>query len=228
MDATSTLFPDIAFENWQMMSWENIALIGLLSKLKPKVSLEVGIYYGGSLSITAQYIEKVYAIDIDPDVIGRFKIPANVEVMIADSQVAIPQVLDRVRQDGQDLELVFIDADHSAEGVKRDIEAVLKYMPRKPMVILAHDAGNPNCRRGILAADWNANPHTRWVELDFVPAQIIEHSVSATGAEIWGGFALAYLDPEPRTGDVVISQAARTGNACLVRACTDIAAVMRQ
>lgn len=204
------LFPGVIRENWQMMESERIALTGVLARVRPRGALEVGVYYGGSLSLAAQFSERILAIDIEPAVRERFALPDNAELLIGDSQELIPKALARFEQLGLPLEYVLIDADHSATGVQRDLNLVLKYVPRKPMVILAHDSGNENCRNGILAANWNANPYVHFVQCDFVPGQIIEHSVQDGRGEVWGGLALAYLDPMPRAGEVVLSQGAVT------------------
>jgi hypothetical protein len=204
------LFPGVIRENWQMMESERIALTGVLARVRPRGALEVGVYYGGSLTLAAQFSERILAIDIEPAVRDRFPLPDNVELLIGNSLELIPQALARFEQLGIPLEYVLIDADHSAEGVRRDLDLVLKYQPRRPMVILAHDSGNENCRKGILAANWNSNPHVHFVQCDFVPGQIIEHSIQDGRGEVWGGLALAYLDPQPRAGDVVVSQGAAT------------------
>ena len=204
------LFPGVLCDNWQMMESERIALTGVLARVRPRGALEVGVYYGGSLSLTAQYSERILAIDVDAAVRERFSKPDNVELLIGDSQEMIPRALARFDELKLPLEYVLIDADHSAEGVRRDLNLVLRYRPRKPMVILAHDSGNAECRRGILSANWNENPHVHFVQCDFVPGQIIEHSVRNSRGEVWGGLMLAYLDPQPRVGDVVVSQGAAT------------------
>jgi len=41
------------------------------------------------------------------------------------------------------------------------------------MVILAYDSGNENCHRGILAANWNSNPHVHFCSVRFRAWQII-------------------------------------------------------
>ena len=208
------LFPGVIRENWQMTESERIALTGILARVRPRGALEVGVYYGGSLSLAAQFCERILAIDIDPAVRDRFPLPDNAELLIGNSQELIPQALARFERLGLPLQYILIDANHSAEGVRRDLDLVLAYRPRTPMVILAHDSGNENCRQGILAANWNSNPHVHFVQCDFVPGQIIEHSIQNGKGEVWGGLALAYLDPRPRAGDAVVSQ----GSATMVRA----------
>lgn len=204
------LFPGVIRENWQMMESERIALTGVLARVRPRGALEVGVYYGGSLSLAAQFCEHIVAIDIEPAVRDRFPLPRNAELLIGNSQELIPKALADFEQRGIPLEYVLIDADHSADGVKRDLNLVLQYRPPRPMVIMVHDSGNENCRSGILSANWNSNPHVHFVQCDFVPGQIIEHSIQNGKGEVWGGLALAYLDPQPRAGDAVISQGAVT------------------
>lgn len=204
------LFPGVIRENWQMMESERIALTGVLARVRPRGALEVGVYYGGSLSLAAQFCEHILAIDIEPAVRERFPLPANAELLIGSSAELIPRALAYFEKRGIPLEYALIDADHSAEGVKRDLDLILKYRPRRPMVILVHDSGNENCRRGILSANWASNPHVHFVQCDFVPGQIIEHSIQNGKGEVWGGLALAYLDPQPRAGEAIVSQGAAT------------------
>jgi len=204
------LFPSIPIDNWQMMQWDRIALTGILSRLRPKCALEIGVYFGGSLALTSQYAERIIAIDIDPAVLDRFAVPANADLRIGNSVDLIPSILDEITKAAIPLNYVLIDADHSAEGVRRDIELVLEYKPIEPMFILIHDSGNPECRRGICAADWNKSRYVQSVECDFVPGQVIEHSVKDGKGEVWGGLAVAYLTPTERHGAVQINQAAKT------------------
>lgn len=220
------LFPGVVRQNWQMMASERIALTGVLSRLRPRGALEVGVYHGGSVSLAAPFCERVKAIDIDPEVSGRFGVPSNVELMIGDSATLIPRALREFEAAGMPLNYVLIDADHSSAGVKRDIELVLAYRPRAPMIVLIHDSANPHCRAGILASDWSANPHVRHVEIDFVPGQLIEHSVCNARGEVWGGLALAHLDPSPRSGPLVISQGAATMVRCIQAAADDLRRVL--
>ncbi len=204
------LFPGVIRDNWQMMECERIALTGVLARVRPRGALEIGVYYGGSLSLAAQFCQRILAIDIEPAVKDRFALPQNAELWIGASRELIPRALADFQKRQIPLEYVLIDAQHSAEGVRRDINLVLQYRPVTPMVILIHDSGNADCRAGILSADWKSNPHVRVVQCDFVPGQIIEHSIRNGQGEVWGGLALAYLDPQPRTDELVVSQGAAT------------------
>jgi hypothetical protein len=160
--------------------------------------------------LASQFCQRILAIDIDPAVRQRFTLPNNAELWIGSSADLIPRALNDFQKRELPLEYVLIDAEHSANGVERDINLVLQHRPTAPMVILIHDSGNPGCRAGILSAGWKANPYVHSVQCDFVPGQIIEHSIKDGRGEVWGGLALAYLDKKPRTGDLVISQGAAT------------------
>ena len=208
------LFPGVARDNWQMLECERIALTGVLARLRPRGALEIGVYHGGSFSLAAQFSTRIIGIDNDPAVRTRFTLPHNAELLIGHSEKMIPRALATFAKAGLPLQYVLIDAEHSAEGVRRDINLVLKYRPMMPMVMLIHDSGNAGCRAGVLSADWNSNTHVHAVQCDFVPGQIVEHSIRDGRAQVWGGLALAYLDPSPRSGELV----PRQGSATMIRA----------
>lgn len=186
---------------WAMSMAERCALACLLSARKPSVSIEIGTFGGGSLSIISNYSGKAFSLDIDatPSVklAGCFD---NVEFITGDSQVELPKLVNRISGQGEDLEFVLIDGDHTAEGVRKDIEAVLQYSLKTELLVLMHDSFNPDCRSGMKAIDWAGNPHVHWIDFDFVPGFL--SSIPGWEDQMWGGFALAVLRPEPREGDL--------------------------
>jgi len=223
------LYPNVPTADWQMLTSERMALTGLLARIRPRNALEVGVYYGGSLSLIAQFCERVWALDIDPDVPRRFPVPPNVDLRIGEAEGLLTGMLDELDAAAIALNFVLIDADHSAAGVRRDIEAVIQRPapPREPMFIVMHDSGNPECRRGISSANWADCPFVHHVELDFVPGQIVEHSVRDGRGEVWGGLGLAYLRPEPRVADLVICAGSATTIAAIHRCAGDLR-ILRQ
>jgi hypothetical protein len=206
------LYPNVPTDNWQMLTAERMALTGLLARLRPRHALELGVYYGGSLSLIAQFCERVWALDIDPAVPSRFAVPPNVDLRIGAADRLLADTLSELEAAGVALNFILIDADHSAEGVRRDIETVIRRpnAPREPLVVAIHDSGNPSCRHGIATAGWAASPYVHGVELDFVPGQIVEHGIRDGKGEVWGGLALAFIGPHPRSGDLAVSAAAAT------------------
>jgi len=223
------LYPGVPTANWQMLPVERMALTGLLARLRPRHALEIGTYHGGSLSLIAQFAERVWALDIDPDVPNRFRVPPNVDLRIGDPDGLVSRMLDELDAAGIALDFILIDADHSTEGVRRDIETVIHRPtpPRAPCVILLHDSGNPGCRLGIQTADWASCPYVHHVELDFVPGQIIEHAVRDNRSEVWGGLALAYLMPEPRRHAFAVNAGSGTSVAALHRCASDLSLLQR-
>jgi hypothetical protein len=100
------------------------------------------------------------------------------------------------------LGFVLVDCDHSREGVRRDIDALMAWRPTIPLFIVMHDSFNPECRAGLRTANWSANGYVEYVELDFVAG-----SVSPTPqfrGELWGGLAVAKLAATPRPGPLEI------------------------
>jgi hypothetical protein len=91
--------------------------------------------------------------------------------------------------------------------VRQDVNAVLRYRPRRPLYVAMHDSFNPDCRTGMLAADWQACPHVHYLQLDFAGGQF---APSPRGLEMWGGLALAVLLPEKRTGALTIGHSSVT------------------
>lgn len=203
-DWQSFLYKGCLTAEWQMNDSERVGLMAVLSRLKPRCAIEVGTYRGGSLSLIAQTAECVYSIDIDPDIPERYKDIANARFFTGPSDKVLPLLLERLDANNIPVDFVLIDGDHSAEGVRRDIEIMLDYVPKAPMIMMMHDGFNPECRRGMVESRWNRNPYVHYVDLDFIPGRIVETAGGANG-EMWGGLALAYFSPVKRAGDVRVA-----------------------
>ncbi|MBI3899724.1 MAG: class I SAM-dependent methyltransferase [Gammaproteobacteria bacterium] len=194
-------------DDWLMTDAERGTLQTLVRNLKPQCAIEVGVYRAGSLAILSANAAKVYALDIDPSCAERYapQFP-NVEFVIGDSGVELPALLDRLQTTGAPLDFILIDADHSEDGVRRDIESVLRYRPKRPLYVVMHDSFNPGCRRGMKRAKWAANPHVHHVELDFVPGRFVTREKPGQFRQMWCGLALAILLPEERRGELTLHE----------------------
>lgn len=138
---------------WQIKE-EIIVLMEILKEQKPKYVLEIGTAGGGSLFMLSQVIEDdAVLISIDlPN--GKFGggYPKN-RITLYNSFARKGQKLELIREDSQSLEsfnkikmilkdnyldFLFIDGDHSYEGVKKDFEL---YVPlvKKNGIIALHD-----------------------------------------------------------------------------------------
>jgi glycosyltransferase involved in cell wall biosynthesis len=202
------LYSGCLTKEWQMNDSERLAMAAVLHRLKPKCAIEIGTYRGGSLSLISQYANVVFSIDIDSSIPEKFKDFANVSFFTGLSQVILPTLLQELNKAGMPVEFVLIDGDHSAAGVKRDIEIMLDYAPKKPLIVMIHDGFNPECRRGMQEADWQRSPYVQYVDIDFIPGRVIEHGGGGDG-EMWGGLAMAYFSPARRNGNVYVGATAR-------------------
>lgn len=209
-NAPTFLFDDLPL-HWQMTRCEKYAFASILEAAKPEVSVEIGTYRGGSLQIIAERSAKVYSIDLSSEprerLAGRFP---NAELLTGDSRRLIPEVLAKIRERKEQLGFVLIDGDHSTEGVKADVEAVLRHAPTRPVYVVFHDSFHPPCRQGILAAAWQECPWVHYVEVDFVPGVFhLEAFDTARPRSMYGGLALALMLPEERSGDLTVHESQR-------------------
>ena len=198
---------------WQMTPSEQVMVMYLVEHLKPKAAIEIGTRFGGSLQVLAKFCDRVYSLDIDPEVQdrlkGRFE---NVEYLIGPSDETLPPLLDRLQRENTEVSLILVDGDHSTEGVRRDLDNLLRYKPLTSIYIIMHDSFNPVVRRGLRAANWAGSPYVHRVELDLVAGRVATDP--RFRGQLWGGLAIAILAPEPRSGDLEInSESQLTYNA---------------
>lgn len=196
--------------HWQMANCEKFAIEGLLRKLSPDVAFEVGTYQGGSLQVLSKFSKDVVSIDIDPDVKERLSGKlSNVIFHTGDSSNLLPTLLEQYALNGRCVNFILIDGDHTFEGVRNDVGALLNWVPQSKCIVLIHDSFNPSCREGIRTAGWVNSPYVHAVDLDFVPGIYHEYAYDTASARtMWGGFACAVLQPFPRKGglEVMCSQ----------------------
>jgi len=193
---------------WNMENGERMAMIAMLSSLKPACSIEIGTREGGSLVAIAEHSGKVFTLDLDPkcqEAAGCFP---NVELVVGLSQETLPGVIRKIEQQDLSLEFVLIDGDHSEDGVRGDIECLLNYKPKRPCYILMHDSFNPFCREGMASAAWESSPYVQSVDLDFIQGRLYPPGGTFqgmdVGAQMWQGLGLAVMRPEERVGPLMI------------------------
>jgi hypothetical protein len=151
----------------------------------------------------------VFSIDIDPDVPQRVRPMHNVTLLTGDSAQLLPVLFRELTAARIGVDFILIDGDHSPAGLRQDIDSVLQYVPLKPMFVVMHDCLNPGCRRAMMESAWQESPYCHWVELDLVPGRPVDNDEPAKG-ELWGGLAVAYLQPSPRKGGLVVNRTAES------------------
>ena len=205
--------PTFCFDNlpfyWQMSRCEKYAFASLIETVNPDVAIEIGTYQGGSLQIISKNARKVYSIDTSPKCKKTLKDHFdNVEFLTGNSKQLLPNLLKSIKSNkDESLGFVLIDGDHTTEGVRNDINAVLQYEPDCPVYIVFHDSFHPPCRKGILTADWQQCSYVHYVEVDFIPGTYHYQAFdTAKPRSMYGGLSVAYMIPEKRTHELIIHQ----------------------
>ncbi len=176
---------------WQMSYGERATLEGILAQLRPGLAIEIGRAEGGSLGRIALYSGRVISFDlVEPT--AQAASHANVEILVGDSHRDLPERLERLAAEGSNVDFVLIDGDHSAEGARADMSALLESPAVQRSVILAHDSLNEDVRAGLEAVPYGSYEKVAFVDLDFVPGFVarIEHY----RGQCWGGFGLVVVD----------------------------------
>jgi len=137
---------------WQMTRCERFAQIGLLERVRPALSLEIGTYRG-SLQVLSRFSSRVISVDIDPPVAIRLGSHfSNVEFLAGDSGTVLPNPVSRLKGEGSDVGFILIDGVRSdfrremtdagalvesvvrphlrEDGVRATIEFLARHQPR--------------------------------------------------------------------------------------------------
>lgn len=201
-DYVHPLFKNIySNNNWSMTRAERFTFVSLLNELKPKVAIEVGTFMGGATEKLAIHCTKVYTLDIvnKANLLPDYK---NINYIQGNSSDTLPELVNNINDSTEIVNFILIDADHTANGVKRDIENVLRLAPKEDIVILVHDSAMQQCREGILKVDYQQYSHVTYVDLDFITG--VYNGVLKINKSLTGGFAIIYLSPTERSGGLEI------------------------
>lgn len=180
-----------ADSDWQMTLGERCALEGVLSQLKPKLTVELGTAQGGSLERIAAHSEEVHTFDLVDPPLERSSFP-HVEFHVGDSHALLPGFLAELAAAGRNVDFVLVDGDHSAEGARQDVVDLLGSPAVGKTVMLMHDTANEAVRGGLERVHFDAYPKVAYVELDFVCGRMFREP--SLRYELWGGLGLAVVD----------------------------------
>lgn len=171
-----------------MLPAERAALEGVLALVRPDLSIEIGTHKGGSLQPISAYSRFVHAFDLvaHPD-LTQARFP-NVTFHFGDSHELLPTVLAQLADDESNIDFVFVDGDHTAAGVRRDVEDLLASPCVGKTVILLHDTLNWSVRAGLEEVDYGSHDKVRFVDLDFVTGKVMREGPSM--GELWSGVGL--------------------------------------
>ena len=121
----------------------------------------------------------------------------------------------------------YVDGDHTAGGVLRDVEDLLASPALGPSVIVMHDTTNEDVREGLLAASLDGHPSVAYLDLDFVAGHLsgAEHYAG----QLWGGLGLVIVDPAARAERASVTEGLFSRPAsCCARRATSVGAPPRR
>jgi Methyltransferase domain len=171
-----------------MMPGERAALEGVLAMVKPSLSIEIGCHRGASLQLISARSDAVHAFDlVRHEDLSHERFP-NVHFHIGDSHELLPKVLRQLSAEKVNVDFVFVDGDHTAAGVRRDVEDLLSSTCVGMTTILLHDTLNWSVRAGLDEIDYAAFDKVRFVDLDFVTGKVMREGPSV--GELWSGLGL--------------------------------------
>jgi hypothetical protein len=176
---------------WRMTLGERAAIEGVLAQLEPRLAIEIGTAEGGGLRRIAAHAEEVHSFDLVPPQVPVEEMP-NVTLHTGDSHQLLPEALERFAEQGRKVDFVLVDGDHSAEGVRRDLDDLLSSPAVADTVILIHDVTNEQVRSGVDAVRYAAYPKVAHVNLDFVPGYMLREPDRRH--ELSGGLGLVIVD----------------------------------
>lgn len=134
---------------------ELIGFTHFLYGLSPKISIEIGTWKGGVTHILSQTSQRVITLDLDGygdfDIEERNKrltVYPNVTGIVANSHHVSTYNTVKTLLNGELADLLFIDAEHSYQGVKEDY-FMYKGFVRSGGYIVFHDIQDHERWRGI-------------------------------------------------------------------------------
>jgi hypothetical protein len=186
--------PDLAalFDGPQQMSvGERAALEGFLALAKPALAIEIGRAEGGSLRRIAAHSAEVHSLDLAPPPPELAELE-HVSFHTGDSHELLSPLLARLAGEGRNVDLALVDGDHTADGVRRDLEDLLASPAVGRTLILVHDTANEQVRAGVERIDLDRVAKVAYADLDAVSGKLFR--APALRNQLWGGLGLVVVD----------------------------------
>jgi len=158
------------------VEYEIAKLLEIVAELKPKVVLEIGTAGGGTLFLLTRVADpeaKIISIDLPGGPFGggypKWKTPLYKSFSKEGQKIYLvrrdshdPQILEEVKRrilGSEKIDFLFIDGDHTYEGVKKDFEMYCKLV-RKGGLMAFHDiVPGPPENVGGVPKFWNEIKH---------------------------------------------------------------------
>ena len=150
---------------WEGKDYRGSFLLDLIQKNNFKTIAEVGVKFGRTTYFLLDNLPDItiYAIDLDISKFYNKEIKEKYRDRLIPIQGYSYSVADRLLN--QSLDLVFIDADHSYDAVKKDI---LAYTPKLKTtgLLTGHDIDYPGVNRAVneLIKNYDVGPNFVWIK----------------------------------------------------------------
>lgn len=206
LNLEAVLYPAVSYENRNMNPPEILALTAILSLLKPTCSIKIGSSESQIISLISKHSKMVLSIDADSNTADELSYFKNVSFFIDPSLNIFSELLHELESENVQVEFIFINGDDdSSEGLKRNLDFLLSYIPKKPLLVALHNCLNSEFHRHLLEVNWEKSPYVHQVDIDFIPGRCVEGGEPAF-RNFKGGLTLTYMKPEIRTGELVVNQ----------------------
>jgi len=163
---------------------EWIQFLEYVAKLKPTTIVEVGVYNGASTLCLSHFTKHIIGIDINQKnrKVIKEKIERNCayDFIRADSQKSGAKLAYALG--GKQIDLLFIDGDHSYEGVKGDFNYFLPFMEPDGVIAL-HDIVDSAKHR----------KQKCWVSKFWAEIKTQYKSKEIIANKVWGGIGIIEL-----------------------------------
>ena len=150
---------------WEGKDYRGSYLLYLIEKNNFKTVAEIGVKFGRTTFFLLDNVPNlvIYAVDTDTSMFYNKEVKAKYKERLIPIKGYSYNVADQIPDNSMDL--IFIDADHSYNSVKKDIEA---YTPKlKDHGILAgHDIDYPGVNKAVheLIKDFDVGPNNVWIK----------------------------------------------------------------
>jgi predicted O-methyltransferase YrrM len=150
---------------WDGKDYRGSYLLHLIEKNNFKTIAEVGVKFGRTTFFLLDNVHDlvIYAVDLDISTFYNEEVKSKYKDRLIPIKGCSYDVVDQLPNNSMDL--IFIDADHSYESVKKDIVA---YTPKlKDNGILSgHDIDYPGVNKAVreLIKDFDVGPNNVWIK----------------------------------------------------------------
>ncbi len=171
----------------QMSPGEQAAVEGVLSQLKPSLSLQTGNVDADDVARIAAHSTAVHAFDLEQSTLTAED--PSLTLHSGNSRDVLPLELKRFSEAGQNVEFVLIGRQNSAAGIRCHVEDLLNSPALGKTTILIHETTNGTVRDDLDAVHFAAWPKVQHVDLDFIPGRMFRD-----GKQLGGGLGLVTVD----------------------------------